>query len=268
MRFFYGLNMSFLNIYLQGFLVIMVLMTLLWILSVFLKNVSIVDSFWGIAFILASISYYLNTEGHSDRKELVVALVIIWGLRLSIYIGWRSWNKPEDYRYQEFRKKYGAKRYWWFSYFQVFLLQGLLSWLISIPILTAMYYMPTVKLYYVDYIAVILWLIGFIFEAGGDYQLARFKNKVENKGKVLQTGLWKYTRHPNYFGDATIWWAFGLFSIAVKSYIPLLGPLLMSWLIVKISGVSLLEKELKNTKPKYQEYVEKTSSFFPWFPKK
>ncbi len=246
----------------------MVLMTLLWVVSVFLKNVSIVDSFWGITFILASISYYLNTEGHSARKELVVALVIIWGLRLSIYLGWRNWNKPEDYRYQTFRKNYGVKRYWWFSFFQVFLLQGILSWLVSIPILAAMYYKPNIELYFIDYIAVVIWLIGFIFEAGGDYQLAKFKNTEGNKGKVLQTGLWKYTRHPNYFGDATIWWAFGLFSVAVGGYIPLLGPLLMSWLIVKISGVSLLEKTLKSTKPRYKEYIEKTNAFFPWFPKK
>ena len=260
--------MSFLEIYIQGFIAILAMMTILWIVSVFLKNVSIVDSFWGIGFVLAAISYYLNTEEHFTRKELVVGLVIIWGLRLSIYLGWRNWGKGEDYRYQQFRKDYGAHRYWWFSFFQVFLLQGLLSWLVSAPLLAAMYYMPNTPLNYIDYIAIIIWVIGFLFEAGGDYQLARFKGNSANKGKLLQSGFWKYTRHPNYFGDAAVWWSFGIFSVAVGSYLPILGSLLMTWLIVKISGVAMLEKTLKNSKPTYKEYIEKTNAFFPWFPKK
>jgi steroid 5-alpha reductase family enzyme len=260
--------MSFLEIYSQGFIVIMAMMTLLWIISIFIKNVSIVDSFWGIGFVLAAISYYLNTEGHFARKELVVGFVLIWGLRLSIYLGWRNWGKDEDYRYQQFRKNYGAHRYWWFSFFQVFLLQGFLSWLVSVPLLAAMYYMPNTPLNYIDYIAVVLWIIGFLFEAGGDFQLAHFKGNPENKGTLLQNGFWKYTRHPNYFGDATVWWAFGLFSIAVGNYVSLLGPILMSWLIIKVSGVAMLEKTLKNSKPSYKEYIEKTNAFFPWFPKK
>ena len=260
--------MPFLEIYLLGFLAIMTMMTLLWIVSIFLKNVSIVDPFWGIGFIVASISYYLNTSGHGTRKELVVALVIIWGLRLSIYLGWRNKGKSEDFRYQQFRKDYGAHRYWWFSFFQVFLLQGVLCWLISAPLLATMYYAPEGDLNFLDYTALAIWIIGFIFEAGGDFQLARFKSNPTNKGKILQTGLWKYTRHPNYFGDATIWWAFGIFSLAVGSFIPLLSSILMTWLIVKISGVSLLERALKDTKPKYKEYIQKTNAFFPWFPKK
>lgn len=244
------------------------MMTLLWIASVFLKNVSIVDCFWGIGFVLAAISYYLNTEDHFTRKELVVGLVIIWGLRLSIYLGWRNWGKEEDYRYQQFRKDYGAKRYWWFSFFQVFLLQGVLSWIVSAPLLAAMYYMPSTPLNYIDYVAIAIWVVGFAFEAGGDYQLARFKSNATNKGKLLQTGFWKYTRHPNYFGDAAVWWAFGLFAIAVGNYITLLGPILMTWLIIKISGVAMLERTLKDTKPQYNAYREKTNAFFPWFPKK
>jgi len=260
--------MSFLEIYFQGLLVIMSMMTFLWVISVFLKNVSIVDCFWGIGFVLAAISYYLNTQGHFTRKELVVGLVIIWGLRLSIYLGWRNWGKAEDYRYQQFRKDYGAERYWWFSFFQVFLLQGVLSWLVSAPLLAAMYYMPSTSLNYIDYVAIGVWTVGFIFEAGGDYQLARFKNNPANKGKLLQFGFWKYTRHPNYFGDATVWWAFGLFAISVGNYITLLGPILMTWLILKISGVAMLERTLKDTKPEYKMYVEKTNAFFPWFPKK
>ena len=119
-----------------------------------------------------------------------------------------------------------------------------------------------------DYLGIIVWIIGFTFEAGGDFQLARFKRNFDNKGKVLNTGFWKYTRHPNYFGDTAVWWAFAIFSIAAGSYWQIIGSIIMTLLIIKISGVSLLEKTLKNTKPQYRDYIQKTNSFFPWFPKK
>lgn len=260
--------MSFIQIYLQGFLVIMILMTALWIISVFIKNVSIVDIFWGIGFLLINTFYFLKTEGLEIRKIILLILVVIWSLRLSIYLGWRNWGKEEDFRYQQFRKDYGEHRYWWFSFFQVFLLQGLLMWLISSPLLAAQYFAPNNSLNPIDYVAILIWIIGFLFEAGGDYQLANFKMNPMNKGKVLQTGFWKYSRHPNYFGDATVWWAYGLFSVAVSSYLPLLSSLLMTLLIIKISGVALLERTLKNAKPKYSEYIKKTNAFIPWFPKK
>jgi len=148
------------------------------------------------------------------------------------------------------------------------LLQGVLMWLVSAPLLAAMYYGKDYQLNVIDYMAIIIWVIGFIFEAGGDYQLARFKSDANNKGKVLNTGLWKYTRHPNYFGDSTIWWAFGLFSIAAGSYLPVLGSVLMTLLLIKVSGVALLERSLKDKKPEYKEYIRRTSAFFPWPPKK
>lgn len=259
--------MSFFQIYFQALILILLLMTLLWLLSLKLKNASIVDSFWGIGFIVLGIFYYSNTDGFEVRKNIVLLLLIIWGLRLSIYILWRNWGKGEDYRYQQFRKDYGVERYWWISYFQVFILQGVLLWLISAPILAAQYFEPNLKLGFFDAFAIILWLVGFAFEAGGDYQLAKFKTNPNNKGKILTTGFWKYTRHPNYFGDASIWWAFGLFSIAVNSYVPLLSSILMSFLIVKISGVALLERSIKVAKPAYKDYIQNTNAFFPWFPK-
>ena len=260
--------MTFFEIYILGFGVVMILMTLVWIASVFMKNASIVDPFWSIGFIVAGTSYYLHTEGLELRKTILLALLIIWGLRLAIYLGWRNIGKPEDYRYQQFRQDYGPKRYWWFSFFQVFLLQGVLLWLVSAPLIAAMYFGEDSPLGIFDYLGMTLWLIGFIFEAGGDYQLVRFKSNPENKGKLLTSGLWKYTRHPNYFGDACLWWGFGCFSISVGSYLPLLGPLLMSLLIIKVSGVAMLERTLKHTKPGYEEYVRKTNAFFPWFPRK
>ncbi|MFP4470348.1 MAG: DUF1295 domain-containing protein [Bacteroidales bacterium] len=258
--------MSFLEIFLWGFPVIMVMMTLIWIAGVILKNASIVDPFWGLGFVLASWYYLMQTGEAGTRDYLVVALVTVWGLRLSIYLFIRNYGKGEDYRYREFREKYGPERYWWVSFFQVFLLQGFLLWLISAPLLGAIYYSDG-HLNAIDYIAMAVWIIGFMFEAGGDYQLSQFKSKPENKGKVLQRGFWKYTRHPNYFGDSAVWWAYGLFAIAAGSYITPLGSILMTVLIIKVSGVAMLEKSLKDKKPAYQEYIRKTSAFFPWFPK-
>ena len=260
--------MGFFEIYINGFLVVMIQMFILWIVSIKIKNVSIVDPFWGLGFVLVAIYYYLSQDEHSLRSMIVLALVAIWGLRLFIYLLWRNWNKDEDYRYQQFRNDYGAERYWWFSFFQVFLLQGFLLWLISAPLLAVMYYGNNTPLHLIDFIAMAIWLIGFSFEAGGDFQLARFKSDPQNSGKLLTKGFWKYTRHPNYFGDATVWWSFGLFAVAVGSYLPLLSSVLMTWLIVKVSGVAMLERTLKYTKPEYRDYVERTNAFIPWFPKK
>jgi steroid 5-alpha reductase family enzyme len=260
--------MSFLEVYLWAFPVIMILMTSVWIVSVFIKNASIVDPFWGLGFVLAAFYYYFQTDGFATRQLIVLVLTTLWGLRLSIFLFWRNAGKGEDYRYQNFRQNYGPERYWWFSFFQVFLLQGFLMWLVSAPLLGAMYFAPSGNLTIIDILAMAFWLIGFVFEAGGDFQLARFKANPKNKGKVLQSGFWKYTRHPNYFGDSAVWWAFALFSIAAGCYLPVLGSVMMTFLIIKISGVAMLEKSLKDKKPAYQEYVRKTSAFIPWFPKK
>ena len=260
--------MSFFQIWLQSLLVILILMTALWIISVIIKNVSIVDLFWGFGFVITAIFYFLRTDGFVPRKIIITALTAIWGLRLSVYLTWRNSGKGEDFRYKEFRKKYGELRYWWVSYFQTFLLQGLLMWLISAPLLGAQYYDHNNSLNLFDFAGIAFWLIGFTFEAGGDYQLAAFKADPANKGKVLNKGFWRYTRHPNYFGDSSVWWGYGLICLAAGSYFPILGSVLMTALIIKVSGVALLEKSLKEQKPQYREYIEKTSSFIPWFPKK
>jgi steroid 5-alpha reductase family enzyme len=259
---------SFLPTFAQAFLVIMAMMTLVWLISLPLRNASIVDIVWGLGFVLAGWFYFTQTDdGFQTRQLLVVALVTIWGLRLSLYLLWRNWGKGEDFRYQEFRQRYGPERYWWFSFFQVFLLQGVLMWLISAPLLGAQYTTQAQSLNWLDGLALLLWTIGFVFEAGGDWQLARFKSDPANKGKLLTTGFWRYTRHPNYFGDTAVWWGFGLFSIAAGSYLPFLSTLLMTALIIKVSGVAMLERSMKNKKPGYKEYVERTSAFIPWPPK-
>lgn len=256
---------DFLVIYLKGFLVVMAMLTLVWLVSIKLVNASIVDPFWGLGFVLLTVFYFLNSSGDDVRRILVLVLSSIWGLRLFGYLFWRNVGKPEDYRYAQFRKQYGAERYWWFSFFQVFLLQGFLLWMISAPLLAGQYFTNPFNVF--DGLACACWIIGFSFEAGGDYQLVKFKSNAANKGKVLNTGFWKYTRHPNYFGDACVWWGFALFSVAAGSYWPILSSVGMTFLLLKVSGVSLLERNLKKSKPQYEEYIRKTPSFFPWFPK-
>lgn len=256
------------TLFFQASLIILILVTLLWIWSVFIKNVSIVDIFWGLGFVVVNTFYVFMSGELNARKIVILTLVCIWGFRLAIYLAIRNIAKGEDFRYQEFRQNYGPKRYWWFSYFQTFLLQGILIMIISLPLLGINYNNSNGNLQILDYLGIIIWLIGFTFETVGDFQLSNFKRDSKNKGKILHTGLWKYTRHPNYFGDSAVWWAYGIFSIASGSYWQAIGAVIMTLLILKISGVSLLEKTLKETKPQYKEYIQKTSSFIPWFPKK
>jgi steroid 5-alpha reductase family enzyme len=257
--------MSMLAVYLHGLFIIACLMTCLWIVSVKLRNAGIVDPFWGLGFVIAVIYYFLNSDGNTVRQYVVLVLACLWGLRLFVYLFWRNYGKPEDFRYAKFRHDYGAHRYWWVSFFQVFLLQGVLLWLISAPLLASQY--GDHPFGWLDIVAIVFWFIGFSFEAGGDYQLSKFKSNPSNKGRVLNTGFWRFTRHPNYFGDACVWWSFALFSVAAGSYWPVLSSVLMTFLLMKVSGVSLLEKTLKTTKPEYESYIRKTNSFFPWFPK-
>ncbi|MCE1200195.1 MAG: DUF1295 domain-containing protein [Marinilabiliales bacterium] len=256
------------SLFLKALPLVLVLMTLVWLVSIPLRNVSIVDSFWGIGFVVLVTYYSLFSEGNDSRKLLMQILVTLWGLRLSLYLSWRNWGKGEDFRYQEFRKQYGAERYWWISFFQTFLLQGILMWLISSTLLGTMWGESSSHLNGLDYLGIGVWLIGFYFEVVGDLQLARFKSRPENKCKVLNSGLWKFTRHPNYFGDAAVWSGYALICLAAGNYYSILGSVLMILLIIKVSGVALLERTLVETKPAYREYIEKTSSFLPWIPKK
>ncbi len=256
------------TLFLQAALLIWILVTLLWFWSVLIKNVSIVDIFWGFGFVVINAFFVFMSGDLNIRKILIFILVSIWGLRLSLYLALRNIGKGEDFRYQEFRRNYGAKRYWWFSYFQTFLLQAAIMLIVSLPLFGISISNHSSDLNLFDFLGILLWLIGFSFEAGGDYQLARFKSKSENKGKILASGFWKYTRHPNYFGDSAVWWAYALISIAAGSYWQIIGSILMTVVIIKVSGVALLEKTLHKSKPGYQEYIRKTSAFFPWFPKK
>lgn len=246
--------------------VAMVPMTLLWLISIPLRNASIVDIFWGPGFLLLAAFYATRTDGIGWRETLLLVLVGIWSLRLGGYLAWRNLGKGEDPRYRKFRADFGAHRYWWYSFFQVFLLQGILMVVISAPLLGAMRG-DRAELGVLDGIAVAVWGVGLLFEAGSDWQLARFKANPENRGKLLTSGFWRYTRHPNYFGDAAVWWGYGLLAISAGSPWSALGSVAMTLLIIQVSGVALLEKTLRVDKPGYEDYLARTSAFFPWFPK-
>lgn len=258
----------FISIYGTASLVILGMMIALWLLSLYLKDSSIVDIFWGTGFVITAwVYFYLTPDGFVIRKLLIASLTTIWGLRLSIHILLRNLGHGEDFRYQKWRQESGGN-WWWFSFFKVFALQGLLMWIISIPILAAQFSSTPSSLIWLDYLGIVVWGIGFTFEAGGDWQLSRFRANPDNKGKLLNSGLWRFTRHPNYFGDAAQWWGFYLFAAAAGGYWTIFSPILMTLLLRNVSGVAMLEKTLKETKPGYKEYVENTNAFFPWFPQK
>ncbi len=200
------------------------------------------------------------------RKLLISTLVTIWGLRLAVHILLRNWGKAEDFRYAAWRQEAGAS-WWWRSLFKVFLLQGAILWVVAAPLLAAQIHSHPARLTVLDWLAIAVWLIGFIFEAGGDWQLMRFKADPANRGKVLQSGLWRYTRHPNYFGDALQWWGFYLIALAGGGGWTIFSPVLMTYLLVRVSGVAMLEKTLQEAKPGYKEYIESTPAFVPWFPR-
>ncbi len=232
----------------------------LWLLSLWLRDSSVVDIFWGFGFVVIAWASIAVSGSESSRRWLTVVLTTLWGLRLAGYLAWRNHGKGEDYRYQEMREKHG-KAFWWVSLFTVFLLQGAIMWLVSLPIQAAI--ASNLDIGWLDFVGCGIWAIGLMFETVGDIQLARFKADPANAHTVLNRGLWRYTRHPNYFGDFLVWW--GLFLIAASSgnVWTIVSPLAMSFFLMKVSGVTLLEKKLVVNRPGYREYVAQTNAFFP-----
>lgn len=231
-----------------------------WLLSVVKKDVSFVDSLWSLFFLIAALVFALDAQPLSMRGNLVLLLVAIWALRLSIHITVRNWGEPEDYRYQSIRAN-NEPGFAFKSLYIVFGLQGVLAWLVALPLLPAISsYAPLGLL---DGIAIALWLTGFVFEAVGDFQLKQFKARDDSRGRVLDTGLWKYTRHPNYFGEFCMWWSFYLFAVASGGWWSIASPLLMSFLLLKVSGVAMLENTIADRRPEYAAYKNGTNAFFP-----
>lgn len=239
------------------------LMFLVWLVSIKLRDVSIVDVVWGAGFVVIAWLCFFLTGEITFRKALLVSLTSIWGLRLSVYLARRKFRTPEDYRYQAMRASIGP-RFWLASLFLVFGLQAIIMNLVALPTVAGQ--LDTSPIGFWTMLGVALWILGLLFEAVGDSQLARFKSDVNNRGKVLDRGLWRYTRHPNYFGDFLVWWGIFFAAQGQESWWTAIGPVVMSFLLLRVSGVALLERSLKHNKEGYADYMARTSAFFPWPP--
>jgi steroid 5-alpha reductase family enzyme len=253
--------------YLTTLAAALTLFFLLWILSLAMKDASVVDRYWGIAFIVIASATSAATEGFETRSRLVLVLVTLWGARLSLYITVRNLGGGEDFRYRAMRERWGT-RFPIVSLATVFGLQALLAWIVSLPVQAAIAAVFPARLTALDRIGVAVWIVGFAFEAVGDWQLSRFRAKARNRGRLLTTGLWKYSRHPNYFGDALQWWGLWLIAAATGAWWTVVGPLLMTLLLLRVSGVTLLEKRLRRSREGYEDYCRRTSAFVPTRPRR
>ena len=251
------------SILINNTLLILGLLFSLWVLSVKIKNVSIIDLFWGMGFVILGWAGFLYLGHLSVRGSIVLGAVTLWGCRLSLYLAFRNAGKPEDFRYQAMRVNMGT-HFAMVSLFSVFWLQGVILLIVSLPLQLALG--STQDLNAIDLFGLLIFLTGFIFESVGDFQLSRFKSDVANKGKVFDRGLWRYSRHPNYFGDFLVWWGFYLLALGAGYEWSIISPLLMSFLLLKVSGVALLEKSLQKKTEGYNSYYQRTSAFFPMPP--
>lgn len=247
--------------------VIFAVLILLWLISIAIRDVSFIDSFWGFSFvIIAGVTYCMTEGGAQERRLLILVLTAVWGTRLAAYLFWRWRKEGPDGRYLAMLGKAEPHPHR-FSLRMVFLLQGALLLIVSLPIQLGSIPSEPASVGLTGWIGAGLAIAGILFESIGDWQLARFKAK--GTGGVMDTGLWRYTRHPNYFGDSCVWW--GLFLIAAETTLGLasfVGPALMTYLLVKWSGAALLERRLKRAKSGYEDYVRRTSSFFPLPPRR
>lgn len=248
-----------------GLVAVLVFGLVFWIVSLIKRDVSIVDSLWSLMFLLAAGVYAITEPALSDRAVLVLVLSALWALRLSGHITWRNWGEGEDYRYQNIRRN-NEPHFWLKSLGIVFWLQAVLAWIVAFPLFANIG--SDAPLGWLDGIGLTLFAIGFFFEAVGDYQLARFKADPANKGKVMDTGLWRYTRHPNYFGEACLWWGFYLMALSAGYWWVIFAPLLITFLLLKVSGVAMLEKDIGERRPAYRDYIRRTNAFIPGLPKR
>ena len=250
---------------LPGLLAVVGLASVVWLVSLVRRDASIADIFWGLGCVVLAWFYRGPGDVESFRAALVPILVTIWGVRLAAHILMRSLGRGEDPRYAAMRRRWGA-RFPVVSLFTVFWLQAAVMWIVALPLLQVQ--AAAAAWSWLDGIGVSLFAVGFVFEAVGDWRLVRFRANPRNVGRVLDRGLWRTTRHPNYFGDATLWWGLGCFALATPGGgWALVGPALMTFLLLRVSGVTLLERRMLETRPGYREYVDRTSAFFPWRPR-
>ena len=243
-------------------------MVVVWLLSLRLQDVSIVDIAWGATGALMALAAFLLSDGALPRRLLITGMTVLWGSRLALHIGLRKWGKEEDFRYAAMRAK-GPESFPRRSLVTVFLFQAFLIWTISIPAQVAQLPDAPSSLTVLDFLGLSLWLLGFGFEAVADRQLKGFLSDPANKGQVMDRGLWRYSRHPNYFGDSLIWW--GIFFVAAATpmgWVTVFSPLLMTFFLMKVSGVPMLEEALAVRRKGYRDYMRRTSPFLPWPPRK
>lgn len=247
-------------------LVIFLFMSGCFLLALAFRRNDIADIVWGLVFIVAVVSALVTVGRTSERSILASVLVFIWGGRLTIRIMIRNLKKKtEDFRYREWREQWG-KNFYIRSFLQVFMLQGLLALVVVSPVLLVIA-SDNLPLNLLDLLGLAVWMVGFFFEAVGDYQLDAFKREPGSRGRIMQTGLWRYSRHPNYFGEVTMWWGLYLVALSVsKGYLAMIGPLTITFLILKVSGIPMLEKKYVDNAA-FQEYARRTSAFFPLPPK-
>lgn len=247
-------------------LAVFLYMTAVFLVALLRRDNSIVDIAWGPGFILVAVLSLLWGRGFEARHWLVTGLVMIWGLRLAFHIYFRNRGRGEDFRYAQWRKDWG-RGFVLRSFFQIYMLQGLFLMLISYSVLLVNHSLRR-GLTPLDFLGGAVWLVGFFFEAVGDAQLRMFKRKPENKGKIMNTGLWKYTRHPNYFGEAAMWWGIFLVALSVEGgWTAVISPAVITFLLRRVSGVTLLEKKYAGNE-EFAAYARRTNAFFPWFQKK
>lgn len=248
-----------------GLAAMMVLAFCVWLTSLAKHDASIVDSVWSVLIYLGGAVYVLMLPQTGPRTFWVMMLAALWALRLAAYITWRNWGEPEDRRYVDIRAR-NQPDYERKSLYLVFEMQALLAWIVSMALLAAVAGGSAWS--WLDSLGASIMLFGLIFETVGDAQLAAFKGNADNRGKVMDKGLWYYTRHPNYFGEFCVWWGFYLMALSAGGWWAIVSPLLMSMLLLKVSGVTLLEKDITERRPAYRDYIACTNAFFPGIPKK
>lgn len=256
--------MMFWQLYFNSLAAILVFGFIGWLISLYRNNVTHIDSMWSLFFLVVAFTFFFNIYNIDLRSIVILSLLSIWALRLSVFLTYRNWGLSEDHRYKDIRKN-NQPNFKLKSLYIIFGLQGILAWIISLPILGAL--ISNNEFNILDGLGALLVLFGIIWETTADWQLSRFKNNPANIGKVLNSGLWHYSRHPNYFGESCVWWGFYLISIAAGSWWTFPSPIIMTVLLIKISGVSLLEKDIAKRRPEYENYVSTTNAFIPGPPK-